>query len=131
MICIRLPARPDSPIAIAGLVNPAAVKYDALKDLAPVGLVNTAPMVLVARPGLPIESMADLVKLAGSQPGKLNYATSGIGTVLHLAMEIIKARAGIDLTHVPYRGGAQIATRRLSRMPISGNDRTHPWRQSD
>jgi tripartite-type tricarboxylate transporter receptor subunit TctC len=61
---------PDSPIAIAGLVNPAAVKYDAMKDLIPVGLVNTAPMVLVARPGLPITSMQDLVKLASTQPGK-------------------------------------------------------------
>lgn len=101
---------PDSPIAIAGLVNPAAVKYDAMKDLAPVGLVNTAPMVLVARPGLAVESMADLVKLAASQPGKLTYATSGIGTVLHLAMEIIKARAKIEVIHVPYRGGAQIVT---------------------
>ncbi|HZH05237.1 MAG TPA: tripartite tricarboxylate transporter substrate binding protein [Lautropia sp.] len=101
---------PDSPIAIAGLVNPAAVKYDAMKDLIPVGLVNTAPMVLVARPGLPITSMQDLVKLASTQPGKLTYATSGIGTVLHLAMEIIKSRARIDVTHVPYRGGAQIIT---------------------
>ena len=101
---------PDSPVAIAGLVNPAAVKYDAMKDLAPVGLVNTAPMVLVARPGLAIGSMADLVRLASTQPGRLTYATSGIGTVLHLAMEIIKSRAGIDVTHVPYRGGAQIVT---------------------
>ncbi len=101
---------PDSPIAIAAMVNPAAVKYDALKDLAPIGLVNTAPMVLVARPGLAVDSMAELVKLAGSQPGKLTYATSGIGTVLHLAMEIVKSRANIDVTHVPYRGGAQIVT---------------------
>ena len=101
---------PDSPIAIAGLVNPAAVKYQAMTDLVPVGLVNTAPMVLAARPGLPVESMADLVRLAREQPGKLGYATSGIGTVLHLAMELVKARAGIEVNHVPYRGGAQIVT---------------------
>jgi len=100
----------DSPIAIARLVNPAAVRYDALKDLAPVGLVNTAPMVLVARPGLPANTLAEVLKLAKEQPGKLSYATSGIGTVLQLAMELIKDNAKVFITHVPYRGGAQIAT---------------------
>ncbi len=100
----------DSPIAIAQLVNPAAVKYDALRDLAPVGLVTTAPMVLVARPGLPANNLAEVLKLARQQPGKLNYATSGVGTVLHLAMETIKGQAQVFITHVPYRGGAQIVT---------------------
>jgi tripartite-type tricarboxylate transporter receptor subunit TctC len=100
----------DSPIAIARLVNPAAVKYDALKDLAPVGLVNTAPMVLVARPGLPASNLAEVIHLAKSKPGQLSYATSGIGTVLHLAMELIKEQSKTFITHVPYRGGAQIVT---------------------
>jgi tripartite-type tricarboxylate transporter receptor subunit TctC len=100
----------DSPVAIARLINPAAVRYDALKDLAPVGLVNTAPMVLVARPGLPANTLAEVIGLAKAQPGKLSYATSGIGTVLHLAMELIKDQAGVFITHVPYRGGAQIVT---------------------
>ncbi|MGH8847316.1 MAG: Bug family tripartite tricarboxylate transporter substrate binding protein [Polaromonas sp.] len=100
----------DSPMAIARLVNPAAVKYDTLKDLAPVGLVNTAPMVLVARPGLPANSLAEVLKLAREQPGKLSYATSGIGTVLHLAMEMVKDQGKVFITHVPYRGGAQIVT---------------------
>jgi tripartite-type tricarboxylate transporter receptor subunit TctC len=100
----------DSPVAIARLVNPAAVRYDTLKDLAPVGLVNTAPMVLVARPGLPAGTLAEVIKLAREQPGKLSYATSGVGTVLHLAMELIKDQAKIFVTHVPYRGGAQIVT---------------------
>jgi tripartite-type tricarboxylate transporter receptor subunit TctC len=100
----------DSPIAIAKLVNPASVRYDTLKDLAPVGLVNTAPMVLVARPGLPANTLAEVIKLAKEQPGKLSYATSGVGTVLHLAMELIKDHAKVFITHVPYRGGAQIVT---------------------
>lgn len=100
----------DSPIAIAPFVNPAAVKYDVLKDLAPVGLVNTAPMVIVARPGLAADSLPDMLKLARAQPGKLSYATSGIGTVLHLAMELIKDQGKVFITHVPYRGGAQIVT---------------------
>jgi len=101
---------PDSAIAIGRLVNPTAFRFDPLKDLAPVGLLNTAPMVLVARPGLPAKSYADFVKLAKAAPGKYNYATSGVGTVLQLAMELLKERSGIFVTHVPYRGGAQIAT---------------------
>ena len=100
----------DSPIAIANLINPAAVKYDALKDLAPVGLINTAPMVLMARPDLPANNFTELLALARAEPGKLTYATSGIGTVLHLAMETITHQANIDLLHVPYRGGAQVIT---------------------
>lgn len=100
----------DSPVAISKLVNPAAVKYDALKDLAPIGLVTTAPMVLVARPGLPAHNLAEVLKLARAQPGKLSYATSGVGTVLHLAMEMVKEQAKVDIVHVPYRGGAQIVT---------------------
>ncbi|MFC5609781.1 Bug family tripartite tricarboxylate transporter substrate binding protein [Variovorax soli] len=105
-----LVAGPDSVIAIGKLINPAAFKFDPLKDLAPVGMLNTAPMVLVARPGLPVQSYGDLVKLAKASPGKYNYATSGVGTVLQLAMELLKEKSGIFVTHIPYRGGAQIAT---------------------
>ncbi|WP_219220034.1 Bug family tripartite tricarboxylate transporter substrate binding protein [Variovorax boronicumulans] len=101
---------PDSAIAIGRLINPAAFKFDPLKDLAPVGMLNTAPMVLVARPGLPVQSYADFVKLAKAAPGQYSYATSGVGTVLQLAMELLKQTGGIFVTHVPYRGGAQIAT---------------------
>jgi tripartite-type tricarboxylate transporter receptor subunit TctC len=73
-------------------------------------MLNTAPMVLVARPGLEAQTFADFVKLAKAKPGTYNYATSGVGTVLQLAMELLKQRSGIFVTHVPYRGGAQIAT---------------------
>lgn len=103
-------AAPDSTIAIGKLVNPAAYKFDPLKDLTPVGMLNTAPMVLVARPGLPVRSYDDFVKLAKASPGKYSYATSGVGTVLHLATELLKQRSGIFVTHIPYRGAAQIAT---------------------
>lgn len=101
---------PDSAIAIGKLVNPGAYHFDPLKDLVPVGLMNTAPMVLVARPGLPVQSYAEFLKIAKAEPERYNYATSGIGTVLHLAMELLKERSGAAVTHVPYRGGAQIAT---------------------
>jgi len=98
----------DSAISIAKFVTPSAVRYDSLRDLAPIGILNAAPMIILARPALPADNMADLIRLARAQPGKLSYATSGVGTVLHLAMERVKARAGIDIVHVPYKGAAQI-----------------------
>ncbi|MFZ4478730.1 MAG: Bug family tripartite tricarboxylate transporter substrate binding protein [Rhodoferax sp.] len=100
----------DSPVAIAKLVNPAAVRYDGLKDLAPIGLVTTAPMVIVARPGLAASNLADVIRLAKEKPGQLSYATSGVGTVLHLTMELLKEQSKTYMVHVPYRGGAQIVT---------------------
>lgn len=99
----------DGPISIAQLVN-SAVKYDAEKDLAPVGLVTIAPVVAVARPGLPAHNLSELIALARSKPGSLTYATSGVGTMLHLSMEMLQERAKIKLVHVPYRGGAQITS---------------------
>jgi tripartite-type tricarboxylate transporter receptor subunit TctC len=100
----------DSPISIARFVTPSAVRYDSLRDLAPIGMLNAAPMIILAKPELPAGNFAEFVKLARAQPGKLNYATSGVGTVLHLAMERVKALAGIDVVHVPYKGGAQIVS---------------------
>jgi len=100
----------DSPISIARFVTPSAVRYDSLRDLAPIGMLNAAPMIIVARPGLPADSLADLLKIARAQPGKLSYGTSGVGTVLHLAMERVKTMTGIDILHVPYKGGAPIVT---------------------
>lgn len=99
----------DGPVSVAQLVN-AAVKYDAERDLIPVGLVTTAPVVLMARPGFPAKTMAEMIALARSQPGQLTYASSGVGTVLHLAMEMVQERANVKMVHVPYRGGAQITS---------------------
>ncbi|MFN2646161.1 MAG: Bug family tripartite tricarboxylate transporter substrate binding protein [Burkholderiales bacterium] len=100
----------DSPISIARFVTPSAVRYDSLRDLAPIGMLNAAPMIILARPTLGANSFTELVRLAKAQPGKLSYGTSGVGTVLHLAMERVKSLAGIDIVHVPYKGGAQIVT---------------------
>ena len=97
----------DGPVSVAQLVN-KAVKYDAERDLTPIGLVSIAPVVLMARPGLPAKNMQELIDLAKAQPGKVSYGTSGIGTVLHLAMEMVQERTGTKMVHVPYRGGAQI-----------------------
>jgi len=98
----------DSAISIAKFVTPSAVRYDSLRDLAPIGILNAAPMIILAKPALAADNVADLIRLARAQPGKLSYATSGVGTVLHLAMERVKAQAGIDIVHVPYKGAAQI-----------------------
>ncbi|MCA0243718.1 MAG: tripartite tricarboxylate transporter substrate binding protein [Proteobacteria bacterium] len=100
----------DGPIAITKYINPAAVRFDPSTDLLPVALTTTAPMVLVARNSLGVDSMDALVALARKDPGRLSYATSGVGTVLHLAMEMVKERAKIFAVHIPYRGGAQIAS---------------------
>lgn len=99
----------DGPIAITRYINPSAVRFDPSADLMPVALTTTAPMVLVARKDLGVDTLDQLVALARRQPGRLSYATSGIGTVLHLAMEMIKERAKIFAVHIPFRGGAQIA----------------------
>ena len=100
----------EGPIAIARSLNPAAVRFDPLKDLVAVAATTTAPMVIVTRPDFPADDIDGLIALARQSPGKIGYATSGIGTVLHLTMEIIEERAKIDVEHVPYKGGAQIAS---------------------
>lgn len=99
----------DSPLNPNAPAGGPYYKVDVLKELQPVVLVNTAPMVLVAQPALPANDLGELIALAKKQPGKLSYATSGIGTLPHLATEMIKQRAQIHMVHIPYRGGSQIA----------------------
>jgi len=82
------------------------VAYDTLQDLAPVTLVATVPEMLVVAPDLPAKDMAGLVALAKSKPGQLNFASSGAGSLPHLAGELLHITAGIDIVHVPYRGAA-------------------------
>jgi tripartite-type tricarboxylate transporter receptor subunit TctC len=99
-----------SPIIIGKLVSPATVKYDALKDLVPISMVGTSPFVLVGKPDFPAANTAELLKLARGQPGKLSYATDGVGTSMHLTGELIKQRVGVNIEHVPYKLGPQILT---------------------
>lgn len=84
--------------------------FDFEKDLVPVMKVALMPLVILVSPNLPVRSVADLIALAKARPGKLNVASSGIGTVPHLSAEIFKARAGIDIVHVPYRSDPQGTT---------------------
>lgn len=100
----------ESTMVIAKLITPSTVRYDGLKDFAPISLVGTSPLVLVGKPGLPANSAAEILALLRSQPGKLNYATSGVGTSLHLGGELINQRAKVSMVHVPYKSGAQIVT---------------------
>ncbi len=97
-------------IASAGAlaISPSMEKvaYDTLKDLAPVTLVATVPEMLVVATDVPARNMSELVALAKAQPGKLNFASSGPGSLPHLACELFKLTAKIDIVHVPYRGAA-------------------------
>jgi tripartite-type tricarboxylate transporter receptor subunit TctC len=88
--------------------------FDAEKDFVPVTQLVASTLVLVASPNLPVTSTRDLIKLAKSEPGKLNYGSSGVGNPLHLTMEMIKFAAGIDIVPVPYRSDAQISTALMS-----------------
>ncbi|MGH6682870.1 MAG: Bug family tripartite tricarboxylate transporter substrate binding protein [Pseudolabrys sp.] len=82
------------------------VAYDTLKDLQPITLVAKVPEMLVVATSVPANNMAELVALAKKEPGKLNFASSGPGSMPHLAGELFKLTAKIDITHVPYRGAA-------------------------
>ena len=77
--------------------------YDLRKEFAPVGRMSTSPFILVVHPSVPAKTVQELIALAKSKPGQLNYASSGIGTPPHLAAELFKAMAGVDIVHVPYR----------------------------
>jgi tripartite-type tricarboxylate transporter receptor subunit TctC len=99
----------DSPLNPNASPGGPYYTFDVLKDLQPVVLVNTAPMVLVTNPSMPVKNLSELVALAKRNPGKFSYASSGIGTLPHLGTEMIKQAAGFHMVHIPYRGGGQIA----------------------
>jgi len=86
------------------------VAYDPLKDFAPVSLVSIGPFLLITHPSAPVKTVKDLIALARAEPGKLNYASAGNGTPNHLAMEMFKSMAGVNITHVPYKGAPQAVT---------------------
>ena len=88
----------------------AKVNYNVQRDFAPVSVVASVPSVLVVHPSLPVKTVRDLVALARSRPGTINYATTGNGTLPHLAAEFLRLRASIDIVHVPYKGSAPAIT---------------------
>jgi tripartite-type tricarboxylate transporter receptor subunit TctC len=87
----------------------AALGYDAIADFTPISVIGTVPNILIASPSLPVSNVAELVAYAKAHPGELFFSSSGTGTITHLIGELFKARTGIDVQHVPYRGGNQSA----------------------
>lgn len=110
-------APPDGYIAL--IVNNALpisaatyrkLNYDATRDLAPVALVANSSHLLIVHPSLPVRTARDLIALAKARPGQLNFASGGQGSGTHLTGELLKSLAGIDIVHIPYKGGADAAT---------------------
>ena len=94
-------------------VNPglySKLPYDPVKDLAPITVIATVPLFLVAHPSLAANNVQELIALAKQRPGQINYASGGSGVTNHLVMEMFKSAAGIDLVHVPYKGGPPALT---------------------
>jgi tripartite-type tricarboxylate transporter receptor subunit TctC len=90
-------------------INPTLYKnlpYDAVRDFTPIALIAQAPVAIIANPAVPASTLGELVALAKSEPGKLNYGSAGNGTPGHLTAELFKIAAGIDMQHVPYKGSA-------------------------
>lgn len=86
------------------------LQFDVEKDFAPISLAAMIPQVLVANPGVPVNNVKELVALARAQPGKLNYASVGTGSPGHIAGELFKLKTGVDIVHVPYKGGGPAVT---------------------
>lgn len=84
--------------------------FDPAKDLTMIGLVSITPSALVVHPSVPAKSISELISLAKARPGKLNFASAGSGSTPHLALEVFKTMAGVDIVHVPYKGGGPAVT---------------------
>jgi tripartite-type tricarboxylate transporter receptor subunit TctC len=95
-------------VSLAHTVNPWLYdlkgRYDPTKSFTPVAIIAASPVVLVVNPNVPVKSVADLVSLARKQPGKVQYASAGVGSVTHLAAELFKYTAKVDMLHVPFKG---------------------------
>ncbi len=107
-------------------VNPAVFRklpYDPVKDFAPIALIVGIPMVLVVHPSLPVHSVSDLIKLAREKPGQLSFASAGPGSPQHLFAELLISMTGMEIVHVPYRGGPQaLADVMAGHMPLVFGD---------
>ena len=80
--------------------------FDPLKDLSPIAMVGYGPLLVVVHPSLPVKNIAELIAYAKANPGKLSYGTAGSGTSVHIAVEMFKKMAGVDIVHVPYKGSS-------------------------
>jgi len=94
--------------------------YDLVKDFAPITLLASTPNILVVHPSVAAKSVQELIALAKAKPGQLNYASSGSGSSAHLAAELFKSMAGVNLTHVPYKGGGPAVTSLVGGETVVG-----------
>ena len=107
-------APPDGYTLLAAYVTEIAIvpglypnaSYDPVKDFDPISVTALTPMILVVNPSLPARNVQELINLAKAKPGSLLFASSGIGVANHFAGETLKIQAGLDIVHVPYKGGA-------------------------
>ena len=94
-------------------INPPlypGLSYDPVKDFTPITITSSSPFLLVVHPSLPVHTIADLIAYAKANPGKLNYSSSGTGSVTHLAGVLFNKLAGVDIVHIPYKGSAPAIT---------------------
>jgi len=109
-------------VAAGFAVNPSLRKklpYDSLRDFAPVGLAGTGPYLLSVHPSVPAKTLREFIAWAKARPGQVNYASTGIGSPPHLAAELLRSMAGLDIVHVPYKGGGAVMPDFLAgRIPM-------------
>ena len=96
--------------AMNSILHAKSLPYHPVRDFAPVSLVASGPLPLVVNPALPVRDLKGLIELARKRPGQLNFASAGSGGTMHLAGELLKSEAKIDMVHVPYKGGGQALT---------------------
>jgi tripartite-type tricarboxylate transporter receptor subunit TctC len=100
----------ENTMAVAKLVQPSVVQYDSQKDFQPISLIGTAPLVLTGKKELPANNITELMALLRANPGKYSFASSGVGTSLHVLGEMINVEGKVKMVHVPYRAAPQIVT---------------------
>ena len=109
-------------VAAGFAVNPSLRKklpYDSVRDFAPVGLVGTGPYLLVIHASIPAKTVAEFIAWGKARPGEVSYASTGVGSPPHLAMELLKTMTGVNFTHIPYKGGGAVLPDLLSgRVPL-------------
>ena len=119
-------ARPDGytliTVSASHSINPSIYKklpYDTLRDFAPISVLAGGPGLLVVHPSMPVKSVKEFIAFAKARPGLISYASAGIGTPPHLGVELFKTMAGIDLTHIPYKGNGHAYADLLSgQVPV-------------
>lgn len=97
----------SSPGPLTILPHMQKIAYDPIRDFTPIGLIGSNPFLLIVHPSVPARSVKELIALARAEPGKLNYASAGNGAANHLAMALFTSMAGVNITHVPYKGAPQ------------------------